>query len=220
VSAAKKKTARKHETPKKRGRRPKDILWQQAPRIGIDLTLETANEFTNSVVKRELPPKTFETYNYWIARYEKAKFENGRTEHAAKSHANRETSKHFNCDIQTVRNRIGALRATLKKETAWQQANVFPLMHQYNEDVKRLKEALLLDKAFADLEVVTVDLRRFRQPDASQPGSPQRLASVLAAALIRAHFERIAAEERAAKAEKELGHARTKLAAARNAGYG
>lgn len=166
-----------------------------------------------------------------------------RTERIAKGYANKKTSEHFGCDIKTVGNRTKWLMAASKKISAWRDENVFPRMRQYNEDVQRLIRAMTLlhHSAYADLEripgvkaggnscrflltdaiyenleptLLSPDcLAQFQSAEGAKLGTLQRLTSVLAAAFTRAHAARVAAEQRAESAERELRLVRQKHAA-------
>lgn len=200
----------------KRGRPKKTSIWEKAPRKGVDLTLTGSNVFADEVVRKRLPPETFETYRVWCDR-EMDALKKGRTREQAAAYANKETSKHFGRNVQTVRNRLRALKTALAEIRKWQDAEVFPKMRQYNEDLRRVRAAgvILRDPAYADIQRAELAsqpaadffspyLAAFLEAKAANPDSPQRLASVLAAAFLRAHEARVAAEQRAEAAEKQL----------------
>ncbi|HJS88587.1 MAG TPA: hypothetical protein VJ738_01320 [Steroidobacteraceae bacterium] len=214
----------------KRGRKPKASVWGASPRSGVDLTFRTANEFRDRIAGIYVPRNNLKIYRYWCDEYRKAGgVYNGcrHTSRTATGIANKAAAQKFPGTAKKTKDRETRIGQIIKEiESAgeqlarWNEQAVEPFTRDYNIAVVRLRLAkgmmregqawpnragLWPDSVLADLGAAPAlsDLEQafLLDPTAPVAGSPQRLASSLAAALLQCNADLQAATARAIKAE-------------------
>ena len=211
-----------------RGRKSKALIWTTAPKLGVVQTF-TAEAAFREKVRENLSPRALEIGRFWYDQYRAAggRLVNGK--HVAGNHAageaNGTTALAFPGRATRSNNRevriqqiIRELEDSAERLGDWSAQTAEPLECYYNAAVVRfrLAKALLAarplgewaDAAFIALRTAPTlsdrEITFLSEPRGGTEGSPQRLISNIAAALLDADAKLKAAEERATTAEQQL----------------